>query len=73
LFKVPNYVVPFDIGLLGHYDIARVWEENEESDHWHTSYGGGLFLNALDYIMLVATYSISGNDRLLSIGTKFMF
>jgi hypothetical protein len=73
LFKVPNYVVPFDIGLLGHYDIARVWEENEESDHWHTSYGGGLFLNVLDYIMLVATYSISGNDRLLSIGTKFLF
>ena len=45
LFKVRNYVAPFDVGILGHSDVARVFEDGENSDKWYFSYGGGVFLN----------------------------
>lgn len=73
LFKVPNYIVPFDVGLLGHYDLARVWQPGEDSDRWHESFGGGAYLNILDSFILLGTYSISEDDQLLTIGTKFLF
>ncbi len=73
LFKVPNYIAPFDVGILGHFDVARVWENNETSEQWHRSYGGGLFLNVLDYLTLLATYSYAEDSDLLLAGTKFLF
>ena len=73
LLKVKNYVAPFDIGVLGHFDVARVWEDGENSDLWHRSYGGGVFLNILDSFMLSGTYSISDADEVLLIGGNFFF
>lgn len=73
LFKVPNYVIPFDVGLMGHFDVARVWVGNDTSQKWHNSAGGGLFLNVLDSFMLLGTYSVSEQDQLLTIGTQFLF
>ncbi|MGB1032070.1 MAG: hypothetical protein ACPGWM_05625, partial [Flavobacteriales bacterium] len=73
LFKVRNYIAPFDFGIVGHGDVARVWEENESSELWHSSYGGGAFVNILDSFMLQGTYSISDSDRLFTIGTQFFF
>jgi len=71
LFKVANYVLPFDMGLLGHFDVARVWTEVDTD--WHTSSGGGLYLNAVDAFMLFGTYSISDDTGLLVIGSSFLF
>ena len=73
LFNVKNYIVPFKLGLVGHSDLARVWEDNENSDRWHASYGGGIFLNFIDVFTLVGTYSISDVDEILLIGTRFYF
>jgi hypothetical protein len=73
LFKVRNYVAPFDIGILAHADVARVWEDNEQSDKWYPSYGGGMFLNILDSFTLIGTYSVSEIDKLFLLGTKFFF
>jgi hypothetical protein len=35
--------VPGQLGLLGFYDVGRVFLEGESSDRWHGGYGGGIF------------------------------
>ena len=73
LLKVRSYIAPFDFGLVGHADAARVWVDDDSSKLWHSSYGGGAFINILDSFMLQGTYSISDTDRLFAVGTKFFF
>lgn len=73
LFKVRNYVAPFDVGVLTHFDAARVWEDNENSTTLYTSYGGGVFINILESFTIMGTYSKSEIDELILIGTKFFF
>jgi len=73
VFSVPNYILPIDIGLMGHFDVARVWEPDENSKLWHSSYGMGIFVNILDFIILNTTYSISDVDEAFVIRTNFLF
>ena len=73
LLKVNNRIVPFDIGLLAHGDLARVWQNGESSDLWHYSYGGGVFINLLDALLVNLTYSISDTDEVFVFGTNFLF
>ena len=37
-------VLPGDIGILGFTDAGRVFLEGEDSNRWHTAFGGGLWL-----------------------------
>jgi hypothetical protein len=71
LFKIRNYIVPLDIGAMAHFDVAKIWGGVNED--WQTSYGGGVFVSAIDAFMLFGTYSISNQDGLLVIGSKFLF
>jgi Omp85 superfamily domain len=36
-------LVPGQLGVMGFYDIGRVWAEGDSSDRWHHGAGGGLF------------------------------
>lgn len=38
--------LPIQIGVFGGADLGRVWITDEDSDQWHNSYGGGIWLNA---------------------------
>lgn len=38
-----HIVVPGKLGIMVHAGAGRVWYEDEESDTWHTSYGGGVW------------------------------
>ena len=38
-------LIPIQIGVYGGGDLGRVWTPNFDSDKWHTSYGGGLWIN----------------------------
>lgn len=73
LTKVDNYVVPFDLGFFVHTDLGRVWVDNESSDKWHNSFGGGVFFNVLDFFGLTATYSVSDVDQQFLFGTNLYF
>ncbi|MFC3562874.1 BamA/TamA family outer membrane protein [Pedobacter jamesrossensis] len=57
-----SYVLPGEIGLLGIYDIGRVWKRNEDSRQWHQSVGGGIYFApaSLSLIKIVASYSKEG-------------
>ncbi|WP_053992388.1 metallophosphoesterase [Mangrovimonas sp. TPBH4] len=52
-------LVPIKIGMYGGFDYGRVWWTNEDSDRWHNSYGGGLFVNGAD--LLTANLGIFGS------------
>jgi outer membrane protein assembly factor BamA len=41
-------VLPGDVGLLGFADAGRVFFEDEDSNTWHTAFGGGLYLALID-------------------------
>ena len=37
--------LPITPGIYGGFDYGKVWIPSEDSNIWHTSYGGGFFLN----------------------------
>ncbi|MEN3323091.1 metallophosphoesterase [Mariniflexile soesokkakense] len=71
LREVKTGLLPLNIGIYGGADYGRVWVEDEGSNRWNTSVGGGVFINAANMI----TGNISAfhsNDGLL-IAFKFGF
>jgi outer membrane protein assembly factor BamA len=70
--KSRSYLLPGDIGLIGFYDIGRVWQRGEHSDKWHDTYGGGIYFVPYNVVMLSATMGISEEDQLFNftLGTK---
>ncbi|MEO6540426.1 MAG: BamA/TamA family outer membrane protein, partial [Ferruginibacter sp.] len=73
LFKSQSYLVPGDVGVMGFYDIGRVWQKGEGSRKWHGAYGGGLYYIPYGLVMISATVAFSPEDKLynFSLGTKF--
>ncbi|MGB0949276.1 MAG: phosphoesterase, partial [Marinirhabdus sp.] len=43
-------LAPVQIGIFGGYDVGRVWVANDTSNLWHTSYGGGFWVNLSDLV-----------------------
>jgi hypothetical protein len=50
LRKIKTGLLPLNIGVFSGFDYGRVWLENDNSNTWHTNYGGGIFLNGADMI-----------------------
>jgi hypothetical protein len=73
LLKVPNYVVPFDFGFTAYTDLARTWQDKEESKKWHHSYGLGMYFGILDQLIIRGGYTFYENEELLTVSTGFMF
>ncbi len=73
LFKSQSYILPGDVGVMGFYDIGRVWQRGEISKKWHGSYGGGLYYVPYSLVMLSCTVGFSPEDKLFNftLGTKF--
>ncbi len=60
-------LLPFNMGVYGGFDYGRVWLDGEDSDIWHNSVGGGVFLNAANVTSLNASL-FNSND-----GLRFAF
>ncbi len=73
IFKSKSAILPGDVGVLGFFDIGRVWAPYQSSQKWHNSYGGGLYFVPFNLIMLSATVAMSDESRLFNftLGTKF--
>jgi len=52
LFGFKTYLFPASVGLLGFYDIGRVWLQGEDSDVWHKGYGAGLWITPFESLTL---------------------
>ena len=63
LFSVPSNTLPFSFGIIGAYDIGRVWNKDVKSDSWHNSYGGGIWINFLDVLPISFYYLTSDEEE----------
>ncbi|MCW5515066.1 BamA/TamA family outer membrane protein [Muriicola sp. Z0-33] len=60
-------LLPVGIGLYGGFDYGRVWLPEDDSNIWHTSVGGGFFVNGADIIS--ANMALFNSDD----GLRFTF
>ncbi|MCF6133374.1 metallophosphoesterase [Flavobacterium wongokense] len=74
LGKIKGSLLPMSYGILGGFDYGRVWFPNEDSNTWHRSYGGGLWLNGVGVITARLTYFKSEIDKArIAFGLGFGF
>ena len=73
IFNARSKVFNGKIGLIGFYDIGRVWYPGEQSDTWHAGYGPGLFLSLFNKVTLSAAYGISKDDPVITAYVGFYF
>ena len=69
-----NELLPFTFGFLAGFDHGRVWLENDLSDTWHYSYGGGVWVSPLQLLDIrVSMFRGDGKNNRLLIGSSFFF
>ncbi|WP_339707125.1 metallophosphoesterase [uncultured Kriegella sp.] len=73
LRKMRTSILPTAFGLYGGFDYGRVWLPNQDSNQWHTSYGGGFFLNIADIISARTALFYSDDGPRFSFGLGFGF
>jgi len=65
--------VPFQIGVFAGYDLGRVWLDGEDSNLWHDSYGGGMWVTGAEAVSAKLNL-FSGGEKLrfsFSVGMSF--
>ena len=65
--------LPITIGLYGGFDYGRVWLNNDNSNQWHTSQGGGFWLSGLNSFALSVAYFNSDETDIIQLGFGFGF
>ena len=73
LFRTTGTFLPGRVGVLGFVDNGRVWTDEESSDIWHQGYGGGLWYNIVDEVVLVYTRGESDEGSYTLFGFSFLF
>ncbi|CAM4113944.1 metallophosphoesterase [Zobellia roscoffensis] len=73
LRKIKTQLLPLSMGFYGGFDYGRVWLPNEDSKEWHTSYGGGFFLNGADIVTARLALFNSHDGMRFSFGLGFGF
>jgi len=73
LANFKNYILPGQLGLIGLYDIGRVWQKEDQSHQWHNGVGGGIFFAPAQMALFecVVSYSPEGWYPTLSLGFRF--
>jgi hypothetical protein len=73
LTYVKGLFVNGQMGTLLFLDNGRVWIPDEKSNQWHWGYGAGLWLIPFDRIAIVAQMGFSGEDKIFTLKTGFLF
>ena len=73
LFSLKGAYLPGRLGILGFIDHGRVWTDSESSDKWHQGYGGGLWYNIVEEVVLVFTQGKSDEGTFFIGGIGFLF
>ncbi len=69
----PSAVVPITFGIFGGFDYGRVWLADDDSNVWHTSQGGGLWIGGLNSFGLNLGYFNSEDGNIVLVGFGFGF
>ncbi|MGJ8667063.1 MAG: hypothetical protein ACSHW7_11890 [Patiriisocius sp.] len=73
ILRLVTAAAPITFGAYGGFDYGRVWADGEDSDIWHNSYGGGIWLSTLNSLALNAGYFASEEDAIIQVGFGFAF
>lgn len=64
---VKSYLFNGKLGLVAFYDNGRVWMPGENSDTWHSGYGGGILVAPFDKILADVTYGVSKDENIIQL------
>jgi hypothetical protein len=75
LLDVNSYILPGELGIIGFYDVGRVFEKSLPGKRWHTGYGGGFYFTPFKLFVITATAGVSKGEPLynFSLGTRVNF
>jgi hypothetical protein len=73
LRKKRTNILPTAMGMYGGFDYGKVWIPTIDSNTWHTSYGGGFFLNAADIVAVNFAVFNSTDGLRFTFGLGFGF
>lgn len=71
--RLKNGIVPIKYGVLAGFDYGRVWLQDDFSNKWHNSYGGGIWLNGVNLLTAKLSYFHSEDGGRVSFGLGFGF
>ena len=60
--NVRSFLFNGKLGVFGLYDAGRVWLKGQDSNGWHTGYGGGILISPFNKITITAAYAVSSED-----------
>jgi len=69
--KFKSGFAPLNLGFYSGFDLGRVWLQNEDSDKWHNSVGGGLWLKIAEMATAQLGVFNSTEDTRISFGLGF--
>jgi len=75
-YKVANfksYALTGHAGLVGFYDLGRVWYDGENSKKWHSGFGAGGWISPFKAVVVVLTYNWSVDDQMVQFYFNFLF
>jgi len=73
LGKLQNGFAPLRYGVFGGFDYGRVWLQNDTSNKWHQSVGGGFWINGVNLLTAQASYFYSTDGGRITAGLGFAF
>ena len=73
LFSFKSYLLPGNMGIVGFYDLGRVWVDGEQSDKWHKGTGGGIWISPLGKAVLSFNLAFTEEETLPFVGLGFFF
>ena len=71
--KFKNSLIPAKYGLYAGFDTGRVWLQDDFSNKWHNSYGGGIWLNGINVITGKVSYFHGEDGGRFTVGLGFGF
>lgn len=73
LAQIGSYILPGQLGIIGFYDIGKVWAEGYNSKDIHQGVGGGAYFAPAQMVLLqaIAGYSKEGWYPYVTMGFRF--
>lgn len=71
--KIQTFLFNGSFGMIASHDIGRVWFRGEDSQKWHRSYGGGLWLSPANALLISTTFNRSEEDNVFFLRFGFLF
>ncbi len=68
-----SYILPGQLGLIGLFDVGRVWQKDDQSRLWHNGSGGGFYFSPAQLIVIeaVVAHSTEGSYPYITLGLRF--